>query len=65
MNGGEWVQLRAYTMDVGDGWYARVSNRSSAVSYIITEAVKAVKKEVRKKTEERMEPTWPTTDVRR
>jgi hypothetical protein len=43
LNGGEWVQLRAYTMDVGDGWYVRVSNRSSAVGYIITEAVKAIK----------------------
>jgi len=43
-NGGKWVWLGTYAMDAGDGWYVRVSNRSSGAGYLIADAVKIVKK---------------------
>jgi len=43
-NGGKWVWLGTYAMDAGDGWYVRVSNRSSRKGYIIADAVKIVEK---------------------
>ena len=42
-NGGEWVWLGTYAMDSGDGWYVRVSNRSSGEGYVIADAVRVVK----------------------
>ena len=43
-NGGKWVWLGTYAMDAGDGWYVRVSNRSTGEGYVIADAVRIVKK---------------------
>ncbi|MDP9437269.1 MAG: N-acetylmuramoyl-L-alanine amidase [Actinomycetota bacterium] len=43
-NGGKWVWLGTHAMDAGDGWYVRVSNRSTGEGYVIADAVRIVKK---------------------